>query len=231
MILNRNKKLEVNYTSMDKIFHPDNPVMRFLTWFCNMMYINILFILTSIPIITIGASLSGMYTCCMKLIRGEESYIWKDFFKAFKENFKQATLLWLVALMLCGIWFGNLYILFHMLGGKMVYLQIPIWILLFITFSILLYAFPLLSQYENSTKQLVKNAILLAIANFPTTLMLLVIHLIPVFYCAFSLENVIRAASVLCFFGFALIAFVSSFFINHILKKLEDDKDEAFSQK
>ena len=61
--------------------------------------------------------------------------------------------------------------------------------------------------------------------------MLLVIHLIPVFYCAFSLENVIRAASVLCFFGFALIAFVSSFFINHILKKLEDGKDEAFSQK
>lgn len=212
---------------MDKIFNPDNPVMRFLTWFCNMMYINVLFMITSIPIVTIGASWSAMYTVCIKLIRKEETYIARDYFNAFKDNFKQATTLWIPSLILSLIWFGNLYIIFNQFPDNMKLFQVPIWLLLFATFSIIIYAFPLMALYETNTKQLIKNSFLIALSSLPTTLMILVLHLIPIFYAAFSGVNLIRVFSILIFFGFALIAYLSSFFLNHVLEKYEQDESTS----
>ena len=80
------------------LFSLDNPVMRFLSRVADVMILNLLFLVCSIPIITIGASLSALYYCLFKIKEEEEGYLLKKFFHSFRQNFKQATLMWLIFL-------------------------------------------------------------------------------------------------------------------------------------
>ena len=76
--------------------------------------LNILWFICSLPIFTIGASTTALYYACLKVIRDEESHAWELFFRSFKENFKQATQLWLI-LLGAGLFLGaDGYILYHL---------------------------------------------------------------------------------------------------------------------
>ena len=88
---------------MSRLFSPENPFMQFLSKVCDMLILNVVFIFSCVPLFTIGASLSALNTIALKLVRREEPYIVKGFFKAFAANFKQSTIVWLlsVAVFLC----------------------------------------------------------------------------------------------------------------------------------
>ena len=73
---------------MNGLFNLDSPIMRFLSKVCDLMILNVMCIICCLPIVTAGASITALYTITMKMVRGEESYIFKGFLKAFKENFK-----------------------------------------------------------------------------------------------------------------------------------------------
>ena len=90
---------------MAKIFDLDNPVWRFMGKVFDMMVLTVLWVVTSLPVVTIGASTTALYYVGMKLARDEEGYIIKDFFRSFKENFRQATAAWAILLAL-GIFFA-----------------------------------------------------------------------------------------------------------------------------
>ena len=77
-------------------FNYDNPVWRFIGKFWDVLVINFLWIICSIPIVTIGSSTTAMYYVTLKLARDEDGYTIQSFFKSFKENFKQATAIWLI---------------------------------------------------------------------------------------------------------------------------------------
>lgn len=79
---------------MGNLFHIDNPVMAFLSKAADLMILNLLTLVCSIPIFTIGASFSAMHYALLRLRREESTYVTKDFFQAFKKNFKDATALW-----------------------------------------------------------------------------------------------------------------------------------------
>ena len=81
---------------MGKIFDMDSPVMRFLSRMADLMIMNLVVTICCIPIVTIGASITAMHYVMLKLVRGEDGYIVKDFFKSFKQNFKQSTIIWLI---------------------------------------------------------------------------------------------------------------------------------------
>lgn len=72
-------------------FNLDSPVMRFLTKVADLIILNILFLICCIPIVTIGAASTALYTVTMKSVRDEESYVIRSYFKAFKDNFKIGT--------------------------------------------------------------------------------------------------------------------------------------------
>ncbi len=80
---------------MKNIFSPDSFLMKALTLFFDIMYLNALFIICSLPVFTIGASATALYSVLFKRIRGEEFKIGKTYFAEFKSNFKQATLFWI----------------------------------------------------------------------------------------------------------------------------------------
>lgn len=210
---------------MKNLFHPENPIIKLLSHFYDLMMLNFLFVLSILPVFTTGAALSAAYHITFKLIDGEEPYIIKGYFKAFKENFRQATLLW-IPLLFAGIFFGaDLFIIYNVIDNRYGFLQIPVWIFIFIIISLVIYAFPLLSAYQCTTKQLLKNAVLLSLANFPTTVFITVLHL-GILYIAFSSgRNLVIVGSLALFFGCAGIIYFCSLFLLRIFKKCGNGTD------
>ena len=96
---------------MSSFFNMDSPIMRFLSRICDLMILNILCIICCLPVVTAGASITALYTITLKMVRGEESYIFKGFLKAFKENFKQGMVVVLIDAVL--LVFGLNAILFY----------------------------------------------------------------------------------------------------------------------
>lgn len=78
---------------MNQILNPDNPVIRFLGRLFDLVVLNIIFLLLCIPVITIGASITSLYYVLLKIVRGEDPYILRSFFKAFRQNFFQSTVI------------------------------------------------------------------------------------------------------------------------------------------
>ena len=96
---------------MNRSLSTDNPIMNFLTIVCDIVILHFLWLLTSLPILTIGASTTALYYTTMKCIRNGQGGVVKLFFKSFRENFKQATGIGVLALLagvLCAfdMWFA-----------------------------------------------------------------------------------------------------------------------------
>ena len=86
---------------MDKIFNLDTPVWRFIGKLADAVLLNILWVVFSIPIFTIGASTTALYYVSMKVVSDREgTSLFRDFWKSFKMNFGQSTLIWLICLFL-----------------------------------------------------------------------------------------------------------------------------------
>lgn len=80
---------------MRQLLDLDNPVLRFILHIFDCMVLSVLFVLFSLPIFTIGAASTALYAAVYTYIRMNRSYLWRSFWKAFKENFKRSTLAWL----------------------------------------------------------------------------------------------------------------------------------------
>ncbi|MBO5371619.1 MAG: YesL family protein [Lachnospiraceae bacterium] len=167
---------------MSNIFSYDNKFFQIIGKLMDCFYISILWVFFSIPIVTIGASATAMYYAVNKVLRGNRSYVWRSFWGAFRSNFKQATIIWLVY-MAVGILFGvDIYIThIFLLNGYALGILFYIFIILFI-FLILwgVYLFSYTARFENSTKEILKNSGIIAIANLPKTILLFVILVVGV---------------------------------------------------
>lgn len=85
---------------MSRFFNPDNPVMEFIAKIFDLVILNLIFIFSCVPIITIGASTSALSYVTLKMMRGEDPYIWRNFWKSFRQNFKQGTLVWIFSILI-----------------------------------------------------------------------------------------------------------------------------------
>lgn len=213
---------------MGKFFDSEGPVMSFLSRIADLVWLNILMMICCIPIITAGASITAMYTVTIKMVLKEEGYITKGFFKAFKDNFKQATIIWGIVLVIAVLFYGDYRIITY---SEIVFPKIMMILLLavfLIGYSTYLYLFPMLARYENTTKNVIKNAFLLSLSNFPKTVLIILIQCIPVVALYLS-----QAVIPLIFlFGGSLVAYISSMLFVTIFKKLEakDENKETDSE-
>ena len=96
---------------MGRFFDLDSPLMSALNKLADLISLNILVIICSLPVFTIGASMTALHYVVLKMVRNEEGYIIKSFFKSFKQNFRQATIIWLILLVLIGVLIGDFLIL------------------------------------------------------------------------------------------------------------------------
>ena len=85
---------------MNNLLNLDGPVMRLINKIVYSVYLNILWFICCIPIVTIGASTTALFYVTLKIAKNEEGNLTKAFFHSFKENLKQGTVIWLILLCL-----------------------------------------------------------------------------------------------------------------------------------
>ena len=132
---------------MGKLFNLDSPVMSGLSKMADLIWLNILAFICCIPIITIGASMTALNYVALKLVRNEEGYITKSFFKSFKENFKQATIIWLIMLLVAAIVIGDFVIFAYANIAFPSWVKIALIAIGFVLILATIHVFPILSKF------------------------------------------------------------------------------------
>lgn len=155
----------------------DNPFFNALGKIVDCAWLSILWFLCCIPIITIGASTTALYYTVHKSIRGNRGYTTRNFFGAFKDNFKSATLSWLAVL---GVWLvlaADIMITRQVLmnGSKMGMFFYFFLIVMIFAIGWACYVFPYIARFSNTIKATLKNGILLELRHLPWSLLLIVI--------------------------------------------------------
>ena len=102
---------------MGRIFDMNNKFFRFMSKVADLCILNIICVVCCIPVITAGASITAMYYVTLKMVRNEEAYILRSFFKSFKQNFKQATIINLIMLLIGVVLYVDLNVSKAMQGG------------------------------------------------------------------------------------------------------------------
>ena len=168
-----------------KLFNLDSPLMTALSKICDLIWLNVLALVCCIPIFTIGASMTAMHYVVLKMARGQEGYITKDFFKSFKVNFKQATIIWLIILALIVVLGLDFWILLtgEITEGANATLQTVVraFVILSAVFllDLIAFVFPVLSHFDNTIKGTIKNSFLMSMVVLPKTVIMILLQLVP----------------------------------------------------
>ena len=201
----------------------DNPIARALGRLCDLIILNLLFIICSLPIVTIGASTAAMYTVMLKLVRDEEGYILKGFLVAFAQNFKKGTIAWLILFVVNASVYFNIYLSSIMDAPTMGI----VFLVIFMIFAMVLlcsslYVFPLIARFENPLKNTFKNAFLLSIGRLPFTVLLLLIHVVPVILPFFQEHLFAYGILFWLLVGFSAVSWMSSKVLRKVFEVFEE---------
>lgn len=205
-------------------FGENNPVWKAINRFADMMVIGILFIITCIPVITIGAALCAFYYTAMDSLRKEDGYIFKRYFVSFAKNFKKGTLIWLIMLA-AGIVFG-VDIYFWLAVSDMQFSVVMVIISAIIALAWLLtlvFVFPLQARFENTIKNTIKNAFFIGVSHLPFAVAVIIFLGILAYLCCLSWFVVI----VMVLFGAGVAGYLLVYNFERFFKKCgyidEDD--------
>lgn len=208
---------------MWSIFELDSPYNRIITKTVQIVYLNFLWLICCLPIVTIGASTTALYYVAMRMARNEEGYITKDFMKSFKLNFRQATILWGIILLI-GFILVQDYRYFNYMGSLLG--KIGSILMLIVFTAVTIFLFPVLSRFDNTKRNIMKTAFYMAASHWPSTLILILMFAIAGYGIYASV-----AMMVMCLLlGGAFLAYGSSFLFNQIfniyIQKEEKDEKE-----
>lgn len=196
---------------MNNFFNLDNPIFTFLGKVFDIMMLSFIYIICCIPIITIGPATTALYYTIVKVIRKNRGYIMREFFKSFKENFKVATISWIIILLFGAILSFNIQLTEQMKGTMGAVLIYTYRFAIIIIFSTTIYLFPVLSRFKVGVWQLFRTSFYLSIKHLPSTLLLALIALI--------LGLASYLTGILLLFAPAICFYISSFLLERIFKK------------
>jgi uncharacterized membrane protein YesL len=200
----------------------DNPLFSILSKICDMLFISIAYIFLCLPIITIGPASTALYYTVVKVIRKERGYVFREFFKSFRLNFKRASILGVL-----------LVIVFVILGFDLVYaygLTAPdstkgsllMGVFIGITFLVVAfsqYVFPILSRFDMTIKQLIKAAIFMSMRHIHFTILMIIVNALAVVITYFFFAFIFIAP--------ATVVLVNSFMIEMVFKKYMPESEGA----
>ena len=182
--------------------------------------LNIMWLVCCLPIVTIGASTTALYYTSFKIAKDEGSYITKMFFHSFKQNFKQATVIWLIMLAAGAAIVADAILLYRLRAASTGTIAVVWTLLLACVFTcmiayviVLVYIFPLLSIASNTTANMFKNAFLIGTHYLFVTILVVFIH-----YLMFFL--VVNVFTPLIIFGEGMCAVISAQVLLKILRPL-----------
>lgn len=202
------------------IFSYESRFSRIMMQVAYSCYLNLLWFVCSIPIVTIGASTTALYYVACKIAKNEEGDLTQQFFRSFKANFKQATFIWL-PLLAVGFALGlDIYILLRLRAASAGAVAVA-WTLLLaviivacILYTIeLMFVFPLLAKVDNTSSAMVKNSLLIGIHYLNCTICVAAIH-----FAMFVIA--VRFFTPILLLGEGLCAVLSAYLFNPLIDAL-----------
>ena len=204
---------------MNNFFSYEGPFFNVLNRLSDLVILNVLWFICCLPIVTIGASTTALYYVTLKIVNEEDAYVAKNFFKSFKENFFQSTIIWIIMAALgVFIYYDFLFIsnteaivqnnnLYTIMFSTLCFLGL-------VALMVFVWVFPLQARLENKIRHTFKNAILLGFKHLPTTLFFIAVLAASVWF-AFTAKALFVIWVVI---AVAAIIYGCSFLVDKILK-------------
>lgn len=203
---------------MKHIFALDGKLFQFLNRLADLILLNALWLITSIPVLTIGAATTALFYVTLKGVRNEDNYIARSFFRAFRQNFRQATIIW-IGLFLSGSILAYDYYICRQISTPISLLLQNLLAILGLFFIILgCYVFPVLSYFENTLQKTLKNAALMSAAHLLYTVLILIVLFLPWILMQRFPAVMIAGIFIYLFIGIALTGWCNSLIFRKIFE-------------
>lgn len=195
----------------------DSRFMSVLSRIADLIVLNLLFLLTSLPVFTVGAGSAALYTLSFRMVRGRENGLVKAYFRAFGENFRQGTVLWLLFLFVFvpGLLYFDAF--FHM-NGTLRYLFALCLLAVVLSLFLAAYAFPWISQFRNRTKDVLRNSLILSLTHLPQTLCVCAVNVLPWVLLAVKPDFFLKISFLLFALYFSAAAYVNTALLWKVFK-------------
>ena len=195
---------------MGNLFNLDSKVMRFMMNIADLVALNLIWLVCCVPVVTIGPACTAMCYVARGIAAGEAPPIFKTFFRAFQENFRQSLIMFLILLL--PICMAAVYLLMAASGGlehipALKYLCCLAVVIISVVCS---YIFPLLAHFDNTVGNTLKNAFLLPLANPFLALVVTALNVLPVFLLLINAEMFGRCVVFWLLIGSALTAVINA---------------------
>ena len=203
---------------MQAFFSSDSKFMQAMGRIGDLVILNLLFFISCLPLFTIGAASAALYTVCFQMGAEKESGIFRTYAHAFRENFKQGTVVLLIlALFLLAGFFDTL--LLSSLAGWLRYGCILTGILLVLAVLMYSYAFPLLSQFSNGIRGTLKNALFLSLGYLPRSLLIGALNVFPLALALLDLYLFLQMGFLWVFLYFSAAAYLSTLLLKKVFAR------------
>lgn len=215
---------------MRRFFGPDSNLFKFLQILMNLAIMNVLFLLTSIPIITIGAAYTALLSCVFDLLMEEGRFSARFFLKKFRAVWKPASLIGTAGLLVLAV-LAHHAVLFFISESPVRLIAAGLYIALFIwVFGILICQFALLARKERWEKTMLKDSALLALAKFPVYIAILILTMSPLTIIMMPASSVISLLPVVVLFWISCPAMACGWMMKRILKKIYPELFKEISE-
>lgn len=207
-------------------FNEDNFLYIFLMKVWDLVLMNLLFVVCCIPVITIGPAFTAMYTCTLKMVKGNHIGTFKTFWRAFKLNFKQSLAAWIGILAVSFILWTN-YNFLKVQGGsvaEMLFYITLVFVVLLFAYSI--YIFPVIAAFEGTMKMQLRNAFVFFMKHFVKTILMTLLSGLAILITFWDVQ--LQPLYVFCwfFFLFAVLAYINSHWLYKMFKPYLPEEEE-----
>lgn len=204
------------------LFDSDSWFMQLVSRFSSLVVLNLVFLCTCIPIFTIGTALTALYDVVFRMDTDREGRSVSAYFRSFSANFRQSTPIWLLFLLFIAASCGN-SVIFSNMGGIAGHILFVASVVILVNILLILgYVFPLLSQFDNTGRNTMKNAMLLSVANLPRTLIIAAINCFPWVLMIVNLYAFILFSFLWVALYFAAAAYFNSRILMAVFKPLKE---------
>lgn len=196
---------------------------RKMTKLFDLCLLNILCILTSIPVVTAGVSLTALYTVLMAMTKDEEAPVLKMYFRAFRANFRNSLIAGVLMVAVTAVLILDIEIWTGSASQLKPMFLMATFVLLAFAAMVGCWLFPLLAKFENSVKNMFKNAILFSLKYFPVSLSM---GIVTVGYTLLLMEYFFSVWMLALFLGIILLAYPWSFYVRARFEKYLEERGE-----
>lgn len=210
---------------MKDFFNIDSPFMQLLSRVGDLIIVNVLYLICCVPIVTIGAATAALHKVAQDIVHDTDNGIFKTFLRAFRENFRQSTALWLMMVV-----FGAAMVCNYMLisgfvaGTAATVLKSALVVAIGLVLVMASYMFPLMVRYTNTIRELAVNALILAVVKLPRTVALLLLNALPLLILLLSIETFLKTMVFWLAIGFGFTAYMSATLLKNVFRELETGK-------